>query len=190
MLAAARVHRHRALFSRAMRSKCAAPERGRPAREFTGRCRCVYQSLRKFVPSAPGPPAPSPPFGTEERVGERRRSARVTRFARVGHPSPRPSPRSCLTGRGRRTRFSLRRLRHELSQRLIDPGGETPPELAGEDACGTGPPAAWPNGWQRHRGKGMNPRKLIPLPPFLCQAPVSRSCPMTARAVWSLHLEP
>ena len=50
--------------------------------------------------SAPWRPAPSPPFGTEERVGERRRSARVTRFAWVGHPSPRPSPRSCLTGRG------------------------------------------------------------------------------------------
>ena len=43
----------------------------------------------------------------------------VTRFAWVGHPSPRPSPRSCLTGRGSRTRFSLRRFRHELSQRLI-----------------------------------------------------------------------
>ena len=30
-----------------------------------------------------------------------------------------PSPRSCLTGRGRRTRFLLQRFRHELSQQLI-----------------------------------------------------------------------
>ena len=74
-----------------------------------------YQSLRKFVPSAPGPPSPSPPFGTEERAGERRRCAMVTRFAWAGHPSP----RSCLTGQGRRTRSSLRRFRHALSQRLI-----------------------------------------------------------------------
>ena len=74
-----------------------------------------YQSLRKFVPSAPGSPSPSPPFGTEERAGERRRLAMVTRFAWAGHPSP----RSCLTGRGRPTRYSLRRLRHDLSQRLI-----------------------------------------------------------------------
>ena len=43
----------------------------------------------------------------------------VTRFALVAHPSLRPSPRSCLTGRGRRTRFSLRRFLHEHSQRLI-----------------------------------------------------------------------
>ena len=78
-----------------------------------------YQSLRKFVPSAPGSPAPSPQFGTEARAGERRRFAMETRLASVGHPSPRPSPRSCLTGRGRRPRYSLRRLRHKLSQRLI-----------------------------------------------------------------------
>ena len=78
-----------------------------------------YQSLRKFVPSAPRPPSPAPPPGTEETVGERRRSAMVRRFAVVGHPSPRPSPRSCLTGRGSRTRSSLRRLRHTLAQRLI-----------------------------------------------------------------------
>ena len=81
--------------------------------------RSRFQSLRKFVPSAPGSPAPSPPFGTEARAGERRRFAMVTRLAWAGHPSPRPSPRSCLTGRGRRPRYSLRRLRHKLSQRLI-----------------------------------------------------------------------
>ena len=55
----------------------------------------------------------------DERAGERRRFAMVTRFAWTGLPSPRPSPRSCLTGRGRRTRYSLRRFRHELSQGLI-----------------------------------------------------------------------
>ena len=33
--------------------------------------------------------------------------------------SPASSPRSCLTGRGRRTRFSLRRSRHELPLRLV-----------------------------------------------------------------------
>ena len=78
-----------------------------------------YQSLRKFVPSAPWSPSPAPPFGTEERAGERRRFAMVTRLAWAGHPSPLPAPRSCLTGRGRRTRHSSRRLRHKLSQRLI-----------------------------------------------------------------------
>ena len=40
-------------------------------------------------------------------------------LAMVKHPSPRPSPRSCLTGRGRRTRFFLRQSRHGQSQRLI-----------------------------------------------------------------------
>ena len=45
----------------------------------------------------------------------------MTRLAWAGHPSPRPSPRSCLTGRGRRSRSSLRRFRHELWQRLIIP---------------------------------------------------------------------
>ena len=39
--------------------------------------------------------------------------------ASVKHPSPRPSPRSCLTGRGRRRRYSLRCSRHERSQRLF-----------------------------------------------------------------------
>ena len=97
-----------------------APARLHP-RPVSSRLRSFtyYQSLREFVPSAPWSPAPSPPFGTEERAGERRRFAMVTRFAWAGHPSPRPSPRSCLTGRGRRPRASLRRLRHELSQRLI-----------------------------------------------------------------------
>ena len=42
----------------------------------------------------------------------------------VGHPSPWPAPRSCLTGRGRRIRYSLPRLRHELSQRLICSPGD------------------------------------------------------------------
>ncbi len=42
-------------------------------------------------------------------------------FAIVGHPSPRPSPRSCLTGRGRRTRCSLWQFRREFSHRLIVP---------------------------------------------------------------------
>ena len=78
-----------------------------------------YQSLRKFVPSAPEPPAPSPPFGTEARVGERRRSDTARTNAIVGHPAPRPSPRSCLTGRGRPTRYLRIRSQHELSQRLI-----------------------------------------------------------------------
>ena len=46
------------------------------------------------------------------------------RLAKVGHPSPQPSPRSCLTGRGRRTRYSVWQFRNELSQRLIVvPGG-------------------------------------------------------------------
>ena len=40
-------------------------------------------------------------------------------LAMVKHPSPRPSPRSCLAGRGRRTRFLLRRFLHDLTQRLI-----------------------------------------------------------------------
>ena len=44
---------------------------------------------------------------------------RVGPLASVGHPSPRPSPRSCLTGRGRRTCCLLQRSWHDLSQRLI-----------------------------------------------------------------------
>ncbi len=40
-------------------------------------------------------------------------------LAVVKHPSPRPSPRSCLTGRGRRTRCLVPQSRHELTQRLM-----------------------------------------------------------------------
>ena len=36
-----------------------------------------------------------------------------------GHPSPLPAPRSCLTGRGSRTRPSFRQFRYEFSHRLI-----------------------------------------------------------------------
>ena len=46
---------------------------------------------------------------------------KVRRLPTERHPSPRPSPRSRLTGRGRRTRSSSRRLRHILSQRVINP---------------------------------------------------------------------
>ena len=57
--------------------------------------------------------------GGEGRGEEALRKGDTVRVG--GHPSPRPSPRSCLTGRGRRTRYSLQRLRHDLSQRLIFP---------------------------------------------------------------------
>ena len=40
-------------------------------------------------------------------------------YAIVMHPSPQPSPRSCLTRTGSRKRCSLRWFRHELSQRRI-----------------------------------------------------------------------
>ena len=40
-------------------------------------------------------------------------------LAMVRHPSPRPSPRSCLTGRGRRTHYLLQRSGHGLSQQLM-----------------------------------------------------------------------
>ena len=55
--------------------------------------------------------------GGEGRGEEALRNRDTVRMGR--HPSPRPAPRSCLTGRGRRTRYSARRFRHELSQRLI-----------------------------------------------------------------------
>ncbi len=49
----------------------------------------------------------------------------VGALAMVKHPSPRPSPRSCLTGRGRRTRYLLQRSRHERSQlSMLWEGGE------------------------------------------------------------------
>ena len=48
---------------------------------------------------------------------------KVGPFVMVKHPSPLPSPRSCLTGRGRRTRCLLPRSRDELSQRLIAGSG-------------------------------------------------------------------
>ena len=47
---------------------------------------------------------------------------KVGPLAMVKHPSP----RSCLTGRGRRTRFFLLRSRHELSQRLLLQDSEPP----------------------------------------------------------------
>ena len=76
-----------------------------------------------LVPRNPGLEAGIPLgfiVGASERhYGCSRRSATTRTYAMVGHPSPRPSPRSCLTGRGRRTRCSLRRFRHGLSQRLI-----------------------------------------------------------------------
>ena len=57
--------------------------------------------------------------GGEGRGEEALRNIRP--LALVTHPSPRPSPRSCLTGRGRRTRSLSQRSRHELSQRFIAP---------------------------------------------------------------------
>ena len=56
----------------------------------------------------------------EERVGERRASAAGS------NPAPRPSSRSCLAGRGRRTCCSLRQLPHDLTQRLIRPAIRVP----------------------------------------------------------------
>ena len=47
---------------------------------------------------APDDPTPSPPFGMEERAGERRRSGRSR--VSTSSPSPQPSPRSFLAGRG------------------------------------------------------------------------------------------
>ena len=55
--------------------------------------------------------------GGEGRGEEALRNVRPLEM--VKHPSPRPSPRSCLTGRGRRTRYSFWPFRHAPSQRLI-----------------------------------------------------------------------
>ena len=101
-----------------------------------------------------------PLLRSERRRGLGRGGAPPHRNRRqeLGPPSPRPSPRSCLTGRGRRTRFSYRRLRHELSQRLVaggmGKGAEHPRE--GKDAEGE-----W-RGWSRV-GK-FPPLTLIPSP--------------------------
>ena len=62
-------------------------------------------------------------FLSSVRNGEEGRGEEALRKvgapATVKHPSPHPSPRSCLTGRGRRTRYLLQRSLHELSQRLL-----------------------------------------------------------------------
>ena len=59
-----------------------------------------------------------------EREGrEEEARDKVGPLAMVEHPSPRPSPRSCLTGQGRRTRCLLQLSRHERSQRLISANG-------------------------------------------------------------------